>query len=969
MTAGYPRAIPLACCFAGCIAILIGRLFQLQVVDGAYYAATVDESREVVELLPAMRGRILDRHGVAIADNRAVYNIGVILSDLEMPWLERRQIPFFVLDEQHFDAFIADLGLRLSSSIPAPAIREIVLKELMNFPGVAVRYGSSATSQAIKLLAIPRSVLVAKGDEPEEGASDAAILAGSDLICEDPRAALSMEIAKRWSQGVDLLTPDEFKEAAALIPADSTGGERCATVLDAFAPVISVELPGKDPISGEATTLRWRLLTEERRSQAEAALSRFLGSSPQDIHEQLSRAIEKIRGAQSHPDFYFGPSFSAEDIAAMLPADAGFTEISIGNVTGVRERHFIIQGDGGGETPGLFTQLQNRLSDSLGAHIANEVGRRGDWVGALLERHAERTRAQSCERNYRLHQLALDPAKLARLCAGLAERLTRHGIPTTSLDVEQSVALARRIADKEWVGQTRNDVINIVRDVPHRIALLMDQGSESLPKEFTQRYHGDDRILPGLTLRIGVGRAYPFPGCASHVIGTLGRVAAQFDAATAASLGLDPEGWQGSTGLERKYDDEMRGIAGSRVRARTGVGVSALLDDPPIGGQDLRTELDLELQLLAEDNLAHWFELGQAMGTATDKMAAARAVGNGRAGCVMIDCKTGGILVLASSPSYRLDELGERYAELNDPKRTPGQPLHDYASEASQPPGSVMKILTALAALESKHVTPNEEIYSAGYMALVKGEKVLRDHAPAGTYDLPRAIQYSSNVYFAVLGGRMKGDLLSDYFSSFGMGTNNALDVLQQRPGILPRPSNLARLRPAEPKWLPGDSWRMAIGQFLSAAPLQVVTIAAAVANGGHVVSPYLVQPEGGPAVKDLSIRQDYLDVVRRGMELVTDNREASTAKYLILEGAAAGIKVAAKTGTSEWGSRAGRESGRNPDHAWLIGYAPADNPVIAFAIFIHSGTSGGRACSPVAKKLLEAYFTRYGREGHAAAK
>ena len=157
----------------------------------------------------------------------------------------------------------------------------------------------------------------------------------------------------------------------------------------------------------------------------------------------------------------------------------------------------------------------------------------------------------------------------------------------------------------------------------------------------------------------------------------------------------------------------------------------------------------------------------------------------------------------------------------------------------------------------------------------------------------------------------------------------------------------------------------MAIGQFAAASPLQCVSIASTVANGGHIVTPFLVKPLGETQVKDLHIRKAWLDDVRRGMERVTANEPGSTAKLLVLQGAAAGIKVAAKTGTAEWGSAATRASGKTPDHAWMIGYAPADNPVVAFACFVHSGTFGGQACSPIVKRVLETYFTKYGRDGH----
>ena len=377
----------------------------------------------------------------------------------------------------------------------------------------------------------------------------------------------------------------------------------------------------------------------------------------------------------------------------------------------------------------------------------------------------------------------------------------------------------------------------------------------------------------------------------------------------------------------------------------------------------MTTELDMELQTLAEDSLTNWIDLAGALGIPTDGMKKAQKVGKGRAGLALIDCHTGAIIALASTPGYKIDELRTNYDEL---MKAAGDPLLNYATMPDQPPGSAMKLCTALAGLEFGVLSPGEEINSNGYMAMVRGQKVLRDHAPPGSYDLPHAIRVSSNVYFATIAQRLKGERLAQIASQLGLGRINSLDVADQRPGILPRPSTLAALRPKEPKWLPSDDWRLGIGQFLTASPLQIACLGATVANGGRVVQPYLVKPANQPVVTDLHIRKSHLDELRRGMEDVTANLQGATAKLLVLEGPAAGIKVAAKTGTAEWGSPASREAGRTPDHAWMVGYAPANNPTVAFAVFIHSGTSGGQATSGVVKKILERYFTKYGRAGHA---
>jgi penicillin-binding protein 2 len=295
----------------------------------------------------------------------------------------------------------------------------------------------------------------------------------------------------------------------------------------------------------------------------------------------------------------------------------------------------------------------------------------------------------------------------------------------------------------------------------------------------------------------------------------------------------------------------------------------------------------------------------------------------------------------------------------------PSEPLIDHAAVPSQAPGSSFKILTALACLEYGVINPGHHVASQGYMALVGGRKLLRDHAPPGSYDLPEAIQVSSNVYFATIGQKLGGQRLWEIGDRIGLGRRCAIDVSQQRPGVLPSPATIAAYRPREPRWTNGDTWHMSIGQFATASPLQCAVIAAAVANGGHIVSPFLVRPAALPIVQDLRIRKEWLDELRDGMERVTANLDGSTARLLVLKGSSDGIKVAAKTGTAEWGSAASREAGRTPDHAWMIGYAPADRPTVAFACFVHAGTFGGQACTPIVKRVLETYFAKYGRDGH----
>jgi len=186
------RAVQLAAAFAALALMLIGRLFQLQVLEGEDHAATAEESRVVTEVVPAVRGRILDRRGEAIAENRAAYNAAVLLADLECDWRSRRTLPFWRFNEPQFDAFVADLGLRLRQ--PPQGLRDIVLRELLAHPGVAVRF-SERERPGLGLVAVTRTALapVAGSDE----SAPAAVLATSGLLHEDPRAAVAREATLR----------------------------------------------------------------------------------------------------------------------------------------------------------------------------------------------------------------------------------------------------------------------------------------------------------------------------------------------------------------------------------------------------------------------------------------------------------------------------------------------------------------------------------------------------------------------------------------------------------------------------------------------------------------------------------------------------------------------------------------------------------------------------------------------------
>lgn len=919
------------------------RLFQLQVLEGAQHAQAVERALVVVEPLPPLRGRILDRTGTPMAETRPVYHLSVVPAELELEGRARRDQELWRLDQRRFDALVGDLTARLRWINKARSLRDILMDELIASPGTALRLGRRSDGTPLSLVSVERRMLTpGRGDE-------AAVrrLVEGDLLFEDPRAAVAREIAVRWGSDAEVVTEADFAAACADLDRQlDLGVERSSTVLDPFAERSVAEIPVG---GGRTLTLQLRVLLAERRDQAEVTLARVVGQEVEVVRDRLARALVRGRDPAPPSDLYYAAAADAEQVAPLLPPEARLGEIPLPGVAGARERILIVQGDPPGDE-GLFTQLCRRMAASLGG--ADPL-----LLQAVIENHAESIRAGTSARDHRLYHLVLDPAKVARLVDGLSSRLAPAGVATTALDVERRIAEIRRLAERELAGRTRRDAIPLFRDIPHALAVRICGTGSQPPDSLRRIYEGAEATLPGTVVTSDVGRSYPFPGAAPHVIGMLSRG------------GVDgPDALRGISGLEQRYDDILHGSPGGRIRLRTPDGFLTLRDNPPLPGTDLVTEIDMEMQTIAEDSLARYIELAHDLdpGMGVEAMEAARRIGKGRAGLVLIDPRTGGILALASTPTFRIDEVQDKWKEL---LADPSQPLIDHAAVAEMPPGSSFKILTALCALEHGMMVPGEQVWCQGFMTRINGKPVLRDHAPAGVYDLAEAIQHSSNVYFAIMADRIGKKLghgvLPAYAYRVGLGRANALDVVSQRLGplSLPTPDTIRRLRPAEPYWTPGDTWRMGIGQNCQAAPLNVVPIAAAVANGGHVVSPFLVRPDTGPVVTDLSIRQAFLDDVRSGMEKVT--AKGGTASRLQLEGEAAGIKVAAKTGTSEWGNK---DPATHPDNAWLIGYAPADRPTVAFACYIHCGTFGGKACVPVVKRVLERYFAKYGHDGHRPA-
>jgi penicillin-binding protein 2 len=272
-------------------------------------------------------------------------------------------------------------------------------------------------------------------------------------------------------------------------------------------------------------------------------------------------------------------------------------------------------------------------------------------------------------------------------------------------------------------------------------------------------------------------------------------------------------------------------------------------------------------------------------------------------------------------------------------------------------PGSTFKIAAAVAGLEEGLVTPATTVYCPGYYAIYG--TVFRCNVPGGhgIVNLQRAIAKSCNVYFYQLGVRLEITRLSAWAKRLGLGAPSGVDLPHEASGLMPSPE--WKLRVQKVPWYPGETVSVSIGQGqVSATPLQLARMVAAIANGGRLVRPHLVRSIGGVNVstdppQDIGLKPETVRAVREGMREVVAAGTGWRARI-------AGVEVAGKTGSAQVVARA--RLARDPKsqklrpHGWFVCFAPVDAPQIAMAVLVEHAGSGGEAAA-LAREILARYF------------
>lgn len=464
------------------------------------------------------------------------------------------------------------------------------------------------------------------------------------------------------------------------------------------------------------------------------------------------------------------------------------------------------------------------------------------------------------------------------------------------------------------------------------------------------RFAVDRWRFPGVELVPYLNRRYPYGALFAHVIGYVGRV----DEADQKQLGEGNAAFThiGKTGLERYYDDLLRGKIGyEQVETNVeGRALGTVGRVPATPGADLRLSIDLDLQ-----------------------KAAVAAFGEFDGSAVAVDPRTGEVLAMVSLPAYdpNLFVNGISHADYQALTSNPSRPLFNRNVLGGGPPGSTVKPFIGLAGLDSGLRTPEDRVLSTGEFHIPGQRRGYRDsHAGGhGWTDLRKSIAQSVNTYYYKLALDMGIKRFDEWVRRYGFGEPTGIDLIGENPGIVPSPEWKAK-RSREP-WYVGETVIAGIGQgYWKATILQLARATAALADDGmlrrlHLVdahrdgyrAPWQAMPQP-PAVR-VSDNPAHLQAVREGME---GTMQPGGTAYAVGRGSP--YLIAAKTGTAQKVSRRGNVS-MDPHalplslrhQAWFIAYAPADNPTIAVAVAVEHGGFGASTAGPIARKILDAWI------------
>ena len=520
-----------------------------------------------------------------------------------------------------------------------------------------------------------------------------------------------------------------------------------------------------------------------------------------------------------------------------------------------------------------------------------------------------------------------------------------HVIPEEVQDLGDLLERLSRLAGVD-PQPAKQELVKAYRRYPFRpVCLKRDLSRNELARIETHRFN-----LPGVMINVSPQRRYISGKRASHLIGYLGEIS-ENQLNSGKYPDSKPGDLIGKSGVEWKWQPDLNGVrGGEQVEVdASGRKIRVIAHKSPVPGDNACLTIDKNLQAVAEEALV------------------------GKSGAIVaMNPNNGQILALASSPSFDPNmfvggidrDSWERIVLSGD------FPLQNRALSGQYPPGSVFKIIIALAGLEEGIIDPEEEVVCKGiYFLGRRGYRCWKKYGH-GKVSFHRALVESCDVYFYEMGKRLGIEKISEYAMTFGLGKTTGFDLVHEKAGLIP--TRDWKLKRWGVPWQEGETLSTAIGQsFVLVTPIQMATFISAAFNGGINYRPQVTKWVGkseinkahefAPVVTGkLGIRQEHLELVKRALMGVVNEPHGTGGRARVKD-----ETVAGKTGTAQVVALKKGEEFENEedipkqfrDHAWFVAVAPAENPRIALSVVVEHGGHGGSAAAPIAGQIIKAYL------------
>ncbi len=482
--------------------------------------------------------------------------------------------------------------------------------------------------------------------------------------------------------------------------------------------------------------------------------------------------------------------------------------------------------------------------------------------------------------------------------------------------------------------------------------------SNNISRKSALEFNERSENFPGVSVVVEPIRQYTSGNLASHVVGTIGKISEVKD-------GYNANDYIGKTGIEYLFEKYLKGQDGTKQidMSVDGTNTEEYVTQDAVEGSDVVLTIDANLQKVTEQALANNIQKINSGG-----FGKKYATNSGAA--IVMNVKTGEVLSMASYPDFNpQDFVGGISAENWEKYNTEDTPQVNKTMQTAYAPGSIFKMVTAIAGLESGAITTTETINDTGVYPKYTNPKcwIYTDyHRGHGRLNVSGAIQHSCNYFFYETADRMGIDTLAKYAKYFGLGTKTGIELPNETSGTLASKETKQNLY--NEKWYAGETLSAAIGQsYNSFSLVQIAKYISMLANGGNKIQPTIVEKiinSDGTEVsreeiqnyikekagitdenqEDISISQENLRAILEGMESVTDD-QGGTA-YSIFKNFA--ISVGGKTGSAE--------TSTGKVNAWFVGFAPYDDPQIAVVVLVENGGHGYYTAEAV-KEIIEQYF------------